>query len=116
MAAKNPTVSNTDLQSIMWDMVSLGQYTSNRIQEIGMDAPDKFKYYSTPDGLVMQDFSVDNILFRDSHGMPISTESALASPDSVVQACTCYNIQKNRRNGQVWIIVRSCVMQALSLV
>jgi hypothetical protein len=87
MAAKNPTVSNTDLQSIMWDMVSLGQYTSNRIQEIGMDAPDKNKYYSTPDGLVMQDFSVDNILFRDSHGMPISTESALASPDSVVQAC-----------------------------
>ena len=34
----------------MWDVVGLGRYTGNRIQEIGMDAPDKIKYYNTPDG------------------------------------------------------------------
>lgn len=123
MATKNPTVSITDLQSIMWDVVGLGRYTGNRIQEIGMDAPDKIKYYSTPDGLVMRAFSVDNILFKDSHGMPISTESALASPESVVQAGTRYDIQKNRVNGQVLWYHKDIlnpdycpVMRALSLV
>jgi hypothetical protein len=71
----------------------------------------------------MRAFSVDNILFRDSHGMPISTESALASPESVVQAGTCYDIQKNRRNGQVLWYHKDIlnpdycpVMRALSLV
>jgi hypothetical protein len=123
MATKNPTVSITDLQSIMWDVVGLGRYTGNRIQEIGMDAPDKIKYYSTPDGLVMRAFSVDNILFKDSHGMPISTESALASPELVVQAGTRYDIQKNRVNGQVLWYHKDIsnpdycpVMRALSLV
>lgn len=122
-AAKSPTVSKTGLISIMWDVVGLGRYTGNRIQEIGMDAPDKVKYYSTPDGLVMRAFSVDNIMFRDIHGMPISTESALVSPELVVQAGTRYDIQKNRRNGQVlWYhkdksnLDYCPVMRAISLV
>jgi len=122
-AANKPDVPNTDLQSIMWDVVGLGRYTGNRIQEIGMDAPDKIKYYNTPDGRVMRAFSVDNIMFRDSHGMPISTESALDSPESVAQVGTCYDIQKNRRNGQVLWYHRDVnnsdycpVMRALSLV
>ena len=100
-AANGPLVASTDLESIIWDMVGLGRYTGNRVQEYAMEKPDTIKYYHTPDGDVMRAFSVDNILFKDKHGMPVSAESALVSLDSVAQVGTCYDIQKNRRNGQI---------------
>ena len=112
-------------ECLMRDMVTLGRYTGNRIQEYAMDSPHVIKYYVTPDGNVMRAFSVGNILFRDAHGMPLATSTSVAmdTPNLVVQVGTSYDIQKNRNNGQVLWYHRDTlnpdycpVVRALSLV
>jgi len=110
-------------ECLMRDMVTLGRYTGNRIQEYAMDSPNVIKYYATPDGNVMRAFSVSNILFRDAHGMPLATSVAMDTPNLVVQVGTRYDIQKNRNNGQVLWYHRDTlnpdycpVVRALSLV
>ena len=110
-------------ECLMRDMLALGRYTGNRIQEYAMDSPDKIKYYNTPDGDVMRAFSVANILFRDVHGMPLATTTAMETPNLVAQIGTCYDIQKNRNNGQILWYHRDTlnpsycpVLAALSLV
>ena len=112
-------------ECLMRDMVTLGRYTGNRIQEYAMDSPHVIKYYVTPDGNVMRAFSVGNILFRDAHGMPLATSTSVAmdTPNLVVQVGTRYDIQKNRNNGQVLWYHRDTlnpdycpVVRALSLV
>lgn len=110
-------------ECLMRDMVALGRYTGNRIQEYAQDKPHEIKYYHTPDGDVMRAFSVSNILFRDAHGMPLATSVAMDTPDLVVQVGTRYDIQKNRNNGQVLWYHRDTlnqnycpVVRALSLV
>ena len=108
---------------LMRDIVALGRYTGNRIQEYAMESPHKIEYYATPDGDVMRAFSVGNILFRDAHGMPLATSVAMETPNLVAQVGTRYDIQKNRNNGQVLWYHRDTlnqnycpVVRALSLV
>ena len=108
---------------LMRDIVALGRYTGNRIQEYAMESPHKIEYYVTPDGDVMRAFSVGNILFRDAHGMPLATSVAMETPNLVAQVGTRYDIQKNRNNGQVLWYHRDTlnqnycpVVRALSLV
>ena len=81
-------------ECLMRDMVTLGRYTGNRIQEYAMDSPNVIKYYATPDGNVMRAFSVSNILFRDAHGMPLTTSVAMNTPNLVAQVGTRYDIQR----------------------
>ena len=81
-------------ECLMRDIVTLGRYMGNRIQEYVMDSPHEIKYYATPDGNVMRAFSVSNILFRDAHGMPLTTSAAMNTPNLVAQVGTRYNIQR----------------------
>ena len=59
--AEHYDASKDCFECLMRDVVALGRYTGNHIQEYAMDSSHEIKYYKTPDDDVMRAFSVGNI-------------------------------------------------------
>lgn len=87
-------------RGVVWDIVGLGRYGGFRCQEFAMDNPHDIKYYTMPNGAVVtRAFVVRNIRFRD--GARSEIRDIFGNRDRIEETGQEYDVQKNRRNGQV---------------
>jgi hypothetical protein len=87
-------------RAAVWDITALGRYGGFRQQEFAMDVRDTIKWYVLPNGVkVARAFCVRNMHFRTVARIRI--RSPLVNPDESEEVGPEYDVQKNRRNGQI---------------
>ena len=83
-----------------WDATGLGRFTGARQQEFAMDTRNVIKKYVLPNGVqVTRAYCVRNFHYRDANRAPV--DFPLVTRDRIVEVGPQYDVQKNRRNGQI---------------
>lgn len=83
-----------------WDATGLGRFTGFRQQEFAMDSKNSIKQYVLPNGVqVTRAFCVRNFHFRDTAKAPV--DFPLINRAQIEEVGPQYDVQKNRRNGQI---------------
>jgi len=94
------SVDSLGFRAAVWDITGLGRFGGFRQQEFAMDVRDTIKYYVLPNGVkVTRAFCVKNIHFRDK--MKARMRLPLIHEDECEEVGPEYEVQKNRRNGQI---------------
>ena len=87
-------------RAAVWDITGLGRFGSFQQQEFAMDVRDTIKYYVLPNGVkVTRAFCVKNIHFRNK--MKVRIRLPLIREGECKEVGPEYEVQKNRRNGQI---------------
>jgi len=88
------------LRAAIFDIAALGRLGGFRQQEYAMDTKTKIKTYLLPNGTeVTRAFCLKNILFRDKEKRRI--HHPLLQKGLIAETGQQYDVQKNRRNGQI---------------
>ncbi len=87
-------------RAAVFDIATVGKYGGTRQQEFAMDFVDIIKMYVLPNGVeVVRAFCIRNFLYRDMDRH--SVQNPLINDDLIEELGTEYDVQKNRRNGQI---------------
>ena len=87
-------------RAAVFDIATVGRYGGMRQQEFAMDFVDVVKTYVLPNGVeVARAFCIRNFLYRDA--MRNRVQNPLSNEKSIEELGTEYDVQKNRRNGQI---------------
>ena len=87
-------------RATVFDIATVGKYGGCRQQEFAMDTVREIKTYVLPNGVeVIRAFCVKNFHYRDSNRDRVSYP--LVERARIEELGTEYEVQKNRRNGQI---------------
>jgi len=87
-------------RATVFDIATVGKYGRLRQQEFAMDLIDVIKIYELPNGVeVMRAFCIRNVHYQDENRDIVHPR--LVKENEIEELETEYDVQKNRRNGQI---------------